>query len=275
MQAASRESYAAALEQLNAQARGTGGGDLTRVGEELLAVAGLLAREPGLRRALADPSRPGEQRSALALSLLGDRVSATTGELVGTLTTGRWSTVHDLLDATELLGIEAFLASAERDGNLGEVEDALFRFRQVVAAEPALAAALGDTSAEVDRRRELVRQLLTGKTGPVAVRLAEVAVAGFGGRVFDAALIRLVELAAARRDRELAYVTVAAPLAESDEELLGTILSRMYGRDISVRLTVDPELVGGMRVQVGHDLYDGTVRRRLTDIYGAVVGGRR
>lgn len=274
MEAASRESLAAAVDVLNRYAADASAQQLAALGEDLLAVAGLLAREPGLRRALADPSRPGEMRRDLLLSLLGEQVSAQSGEVLGALVSGRWSATADLLDASELVGVEALLASAEQAGNLGDVEDALFRFRQLISAQPELAATLGDPTADVDRRRALVRDLLAGKVDAVTSRLAELAVTGFGGRNIDAALLRLVELAAARRERRLAFVTVAAPLSEADEDHLAAALGRIYGQQIAVRLSVDPELIGGIRVQVGYDLYDGTILRRLEDARSALVGRR-
>ena len=36
----------------------------------------------------------------------------------------------------------------------------------------------------------------------------------------------------------------------------------MYGRQMSVKVTVDPSVLGGARVLVGSDLYDGTISRR-------------
>jgi F-type H+-transporting ATPase subunit delta len=274
MEAASRESLAATVDALNRYAADAAEQDLAALGEDLLAVAGLLAREPGLRRALADPSRPGETRRDLLLSLLGEQVSTQAREVLGVLVAGRWSATIDLLDAGELVGVEGLLASAERAGNLGDVEDALFRFRQLVAARPELAAALGDPTADADRRRGLVRDLLANKVDAVTTRLAELAVTGFGGRNIDAALIRLVELAAARRERRLAFVTVAAPLSETDEDHLAAALGRIYGQQIAVRLSVDPALIGGIRVQVGYDLYDGTILRRLEDARSALAGHR-
>lgn len=274
MQTASRESFAAALERLNEVAARARAGTLDKIGDELLAVAGLLGSEPGLRRALANPSRTAEDRSALANAVLGKRVNARTVELVRLLAGGRWSSTTDLLDAVELLGVQSLLAEAERAGTLADVEDALFRFRQLVAGQPQLASVLGDSTAGTAPRAELVAQLLTGKVEAVVVRLAQVAVAGFGGRTFEGALTRLLELAAARRDRQLAYVTVAVALAEEDEERLAATLARRYGREISVRLSVDPAVLGGVRVRVDHDLYDGTVQRRLDDARKALVGRR-
>ncbi|MDG4828795.1 F0F1 ATP synthase subunit delta [Solwaraspora sp. WMMD1047] len=270
MQAASRESYAAAAERLEAYVGGAQPSAITDTAEALLAVADLLRREPRLRRALSDPARSGEDRAGLLRGLLGDRVGGESADLLTGLAAARWSSPAELLEATERLGVEALLAGADRAGELGEVEDELFRFGQVVAGDPELASVLADVIAPVAQRAGLVGSLLAGKARPVTIRLVEVALAGFGGRSFSGALTRLVELAADRRDRQVAYVTVAAPLAEAEEQRLGAKLSELYGRDVTVKQTVVPEVLGGMSVLVGSDLYDGTILRRLTDTRNAL-----
>jgi F-type H+-transporting ATPase subunit delta len=176
-----------------------------------------------------------------------------------------------LLDGTERLGVEALLASADKAGDLGEVEDELFRFGQVVSGQSALSNALSDPVAPTERRATLARDLLAGQARPVTVRLVEVALGRFGGRSFTGALTRLVELAADRRDRQVAYVTVAAPLSDEEERRLGARLSEMYGREVSVKQTVNPEVLGGVSVRVGSDLYDGTVLRRLNETRNALA----
>ena len=94
---------------------------------------------------------------------------------------------------------------------------------------------------------------------------------GFGGRSFPVGLTRLVELAAERRERQVAYVTVASPLSDADERRLGGKLSELYGREVSIKQTVDPRVLGGVSVLVGSDLYDGTVLRRLNDTRNALT----
>jgi F-type H+-transporting ATPase subunit delta len=308
MQAASRQSYAAARERLDEYADGAAPEELRTVADELLAVAGLLAGQVRLRRALSDPGRPGPDRGALLRDLLGDRVGEPTRELLDTLVAGRWSAPSELLDGCEQLGVQALLASAgagsdgtasasagagsdgtagagagsdSAAGELAEVEDELFRFGQVVAGDPALAAAIGDRQVPVEQRATLTDELLAGGgAGEVTVRLVRVALGGagkvgggFGGRSVAGALTRLVELAAERRDRSVAYVTVATPLTEAAEQRLGAALSARYGRDISVKTTVDPRVLGGARVQIGADLYDGTIARRLAQARTALATG--
>jgi F-type H+-transporting ATPase subunit delta len=230
----------------------------------VLSVAGLLRAEPRLRRALTDPSREPADRAALLRGLLSGKLSQATVDAMTTLVAGRWSTPTELLDATERLGVDAVLRSAAKAGTLGDVEDELFRFTQIVSGTPELAVTLSDPGAPTDRRVKLVEDLLKGKAQPATLRLVEVALGGFGGRSFEFSLTRLVELTAAKRDREVAYVTVAKPLDDAEEQRLTAKLSEMYGRQVSLKIVVDPSVIGGVSVRVGADLYDGTILRRLT-----------
>ena len=265
MSAVSRESYALAADRLAVLGRTATAEQLIAVADEILAVARLLKAEPRLRRALTDPSRSGANRAELLTSLLAGKVGATTVDLVSTLAGGRWSTGGELLDATERLSADVLLVGAQRADELAEVEDELFRFGQIVTATPGLAAVLSDPSASRERRVKLVQDLLKGRVRASTGRLVELALEGFGGRSFEASLTRLVELTAAKRDREVAYVTVARILDEADEQRLAAKLSDMYGRQVSLKIDVDPSIIGGVSVRVGSDLYDGTILRRLNE----------
>jgi F-type H+-transporting ATPase subunit delta len=273
MQPISRESYTAAVARLAELVTGERPVPLAGIADEILAAAGLLVHQPRLRRALSDPARSSEDRAGLLGSLLDGKVTEDAAILLRTLVAGRWSSGSELLDAVERLGVETVLASADSAGELAEVEDELFRFGHVVDGHPALASQLGNSSAPVAGRARLIRALLEGKARPATIRLAELALRGVGGRNFSASLSKLVELAAARREREIAYVTVASPLTDEQERRLGARLSELYRRAVEVKINIVPEVLGGVSVQVGHDLYDGTVARRLADARAALVSG--
>ena len=265
MSSASRESYADASNKLSADSTQATAAQLATTADEILSVARLLRGEPRLRRALTDPSRRGSERGTLLKSLLAGKISDTALDVLSTLVAGRWSSPNELLDATERLGTDALLDSGAKEDKLSEVEDELFRFGQIVAGNSQLAITLSDPGAPTSRRVKLVDDLLKGKSQPVTLRLIEVALEGFGGRSFESSLSRLVEETAAKRDRQVAYVTVAKPLTDSEEDLLSAKLTEIYGRQISLKVDVDPSIIGGISVKVGSDLYDGTILRRLNE----------
>jgi F-type H+-transporting ATPase subunit delta len=238
---------------------------------DLRAVAVLLVREPGLRRALADSTKASGNRVGLFDQLLGSRLGAPAAEVLRTVVEARWSRPTDLVDAVELLAVDAELSEAESAGTLPTVEDELFRFGRIVAGSTQLSTLLSDRTTAESRRTELVADLLNSKVNPVTARLAAMAIHGIGGRAFDGSLQRVTELTSARRDREIAYVTVASPLTSAQEEQLAGRLSETYGRQVSLNVTVDPAVLGGVTVRVGDDLYDGSIARRLEQARGALT----
>jgi F-type H+-transporting ATPase subunit delta len=72
--------------------------------------------------------------------------------------------------------------------------------------------------------------------------------------------LRLVRL---DRQRHSAIVESAAPLTDDLRVTVEAGLARQYGPDVSTSFALDPSLIGGMRIKIGSDVYDGSVRARL------------
>jgi F-type H+-transporting ATPase subunit delta len=81
-----------------------------------------------------------------------------------------------------------------------------------------------------------------------------------GGLAILAHFQRLVSL---DRDRHRAVVESAAPLPSALRASVEEGVARAYGPGVSTSFAENPELIGGMRVKVGSDVYDGSVRRAL------------
>jgi len=74
---------------------------------------------------------------------------------------------------------------------------------------------------------------------------------------------RLVRLDVARRT---ARIESAVELPEELRTGIQTNLARRYGPGLSVSFARNADLIGGLRVQVGSDVYDGSVRARLAEL---------
>ncbi|HTJ69191.1 MAG TPA: F0F1 ATP synthase subunit delta [Actinospica sp.] len=263
MRGASRESLAAARESLTALTE-VPATDVTGLSDDLASVAALLDGEVSLRRLLTDPARPGDQRAALVAELLGGKVGENAVELVSGVVRSRWSQPRDLADALDELAVEAELALAERAGALDAVEDDLFRFGRILAAEPELTQGLSERI-PLQQRTGLVDSLLAGKANPSAVRLIQRVVANPRvGSVLDG-VERLSSIAAAHRERLTALVTAVVPLTEAQRERLTRILADAYGKQIRLNVELDPSLIGGMTIRIGDDIIDGSLAGRLAE----------
>ncbi len=64
-------------------------------------------------------------------------------------------------------------------------------------------------------------------------------------------------------DRRTARVESPVPLTEAQQASIRANLTRRYGRGLIFAFTQNPRLIGGLRVQVGSDVYDGSVEGRL------------
>ncbi len=64
-------------------------------------------------------------------------------------------------------------------------------------------------------------------------------------------------------EKRLARVESASEVDSATSSELVTNLKKKYGRDLTTEFVVNPELLGGMRIRVGSDVWDGTVRNRL------------
>jgi F-type H+-transporting ATPase subunit delta len=261
MRGPSRAAFRAAREKLaevvrDSQAAAT-------ASEELFGITALLSGEPALRRALTDITRSAQDRSGLIRGLLEGKVSGETLDLVADMVADRWSLPRDLADATGQLAVLATAAWADSEGQLDELEDELFRFGRIAKGEPELLAALDSPVLPADRKRDLLDALLEGKASPATRRLITQAAVQPRGRNLEANLSQYAILAADWRRRVIALVRVATELTRQQRGRLAEALSAMYDRSVHLNVIVDPQVMGGMSIQIGDDLIDGSVATRL------------
>jgi len=263
MQPASRAALATARQQLEGRIAGVAAEDRNRLGDELGAVAALLGEQTAIRRHLADSAAPEQTRRKMVEALFGNKVSPLTLQTLSDVVVTRWSRPLDLVDGIEELARQALLTVAEQDKSLDDVEDELFRFGRILAAQPRLATLLGDENAPAARRVELLDTVLADRARPVTRRLLEQAVRAPRRRSLDEIVDELVDRAAARRERSVAHVTAAGPLSQQQQQRLLDLLNRIYQRPISLKVDLDPELLGGLVIRVGDEVIDGSVASRL------------
>jgi F-type H+-transporting ATPase subunit delta len=269
MQGPSREAYKAVAARVDEALSDAGDGAAERatsIGAALFNVAGLLWAEPAIRRALIDPGRSPDDRAALVNRLVGDRIEPAAADLVAAAVRERWDRPRDLISAIDEFGIVAHLAAAEANGRLDSVEDELFRFGQVLHANPDLRAALLDLAAPEPARRDLVRRLLVDQASPETVSLLEHAVLTCRDRRLEPAVNRIIELAAERRQRRVAVVRVASALSPEHRDRLENALAAQAGGPVRLNVVVDPDLVGGVKVEIDDEVVDGTLQSRIAEL---------
>jgi F-type H+-transporting ATPase subunit delta len=243
-----------------------------KLGDELLSVVRLLDGEIGLRRVLGDSSAEAARRTDMLGRLLSGKVSDQTLQVLVEAVGQRWSTPRELVDGLDELGRTALLVHAERAGRLDAVEDELFRFSRIAAADSDLERALSDRTAPAASKLTLVEELLGGKADAVTVRLVEALVTVPRGRTVVDGLAELASEAAKRRERSVAYVVAPVPLTDQQEERLAATLQRIYSRPIALHVEVDPDIKGGLVIKVGDEVIDGSAIGRIDELRRRLAG---
>lgn len=269
MQGSSRAAFAAGHDAF-AAALGSGA-DGSALAEDLFGVTAALDSSASLRRALVDPSRSAAAKRGLVESLFGPKLSAAATDVLKVLVSQRWADDQDLADSIESLAVEAVVASAEANGRLDDLEDELFRFERIVAADQGLRDALAAHGGDENVKAALVESLLEGKASPGTIRLARQAAIAPRGRRFDRVLESYLAIAAKRREQLTAMVTAAVALDNTQRQRLASALSGIYHRSVQINVVLDAEVIGGIRVQVGDEVLDGTVLRRLQEAERALL----
>ena len=163
----------------------------------------------------------------------------------------------------------AFLAVISAEDTLGEVEDEMFRFARILEGNDELLDTLSNPQLEPARRQQVVTDLLDGKAQPTTVNLVGLVVGNGRARELPAIVDALVSLRAASRESAVARVRSTIALSDEQTSRLAEALGRATGKNVEVKVVVDPTVQGGLVAQVGDTVIDGSVRRRLEQLRAA------
>ncbi len=263
LRAASRGSVAELVRQFDDVAADLDADGLTSLADDLASTVKLLRREPVLARHLADPSSDRAARAHLVDRLLSGKVSDPALQVLKTASEQRWSSTSDLTLGLQHIASLALLVRAERDDQIEDVEDQLFRFSRILDSEPRLITLLGDYTTPLEGRISLLNNVLAGRASKNTADLLRQTVELLHGERADESVRDLANLAVSRRGEVVAHVRAASELTDAQNRRLTELLTRIYGHPVSVQLDVEPALIGGLTIAVGDEVIDGSLSSKL------------
>lgn len=275
MAGVSSQSLASALASLEAKLPTAS----LQLAKELFGILGTVDSSAGLRRALTDPSRSGDEKSALVRQLVGGKVSADAADIAAGLASLRWAAARDIGDALETLAATVVISVAETKSavsasgisGLEELENDLFSFNQTVASNHEVQRALSEPQASAAAKTTLVERLVPSASEEAKILISQAAAHPRGVKP-SRLVAQFAELAAKRQQRWIATVAVTRPMTQTQLDRLQAGLDGLYGRELKVNVIVDPALIGGIRVQVGDEVLDASVITRLGSLQRQLAG---
>ena len=260
----SRQSLTAGRAALDKVISGASADLLSKLSQELFVVVNGLGTAITLRRAVTDPARNEADKGVLFKEIFGNKISANALELATALATNRWSKPSDLLIALEQIAIEAEAGAANARGELDKLEDEVFAFTRILAANQDLRNALAGNQDAVKEKTALVNQVLSSATSGTKALIAQV-VNGLYGRSIEGALSDLANATAARRNLVIALVRSAVALTDDQKKKLAAALSKEIGQNIRVNVETDPKILGGVSIRFRDELIDGSIVSRMAE----------
>lgn len=161
---------------------------------------------------------------------------------------------------------QAFVEVTRAENQGGAIEDDLFRFARALDANDDLRMALSDRAVPAERRIAVVEELMGGVALPVSVGLVSMVVGAGRAGELPAVVDRFLQLSAEERKHEVAEVRAAVPLDDRLRDRLAKALSNATGKEVEVKVVVDPNVLGGVVARIGDTVIDGSVRRRLDQL---------
>ena len=160
----------------------------------------------------------------------------------------------------------ALFEVAKAEGSLDTVEDELFKVARTLEANEDLQATLSDAAIPVERRQQIIESLLGGKASPITTTLVSFVVGAGRSKNLPEIIDKLVARAAQERHEAVAEVRTAYPIDEERRERLAEVLGSATGKHVTVKVVIDPSVLGGVVARVGDTVIDGTIRHRLEQL---------
>jgi len=162
------------------------------------------------------------------------------------------------------------LEMARGEGELERVEGELLTISRALETSAELRSSLTDPQLPLDKKQAIVDGLVGGRASSLTVGLVQLVVSQNRASELPSIAMTVARAAASSRDKELAEVRSAIPLDDETVQRLATALSRATGKDVEVRVVVDPAVIGGLVATVGDTVIDGSIAKRFDSVRQAI-----
>ena len=170
---------------------------------------------------------------------------------------------------------------AEAAFQVALAEDGLDRWQQDLAlaadilGRPEVVDVVGSPAIPLDRRLAVTDALLKSRISPAALRLVNLLVQRGRASVLPRVSDEYTRQLNTHRGVVMATVTSAVPLTDDETAAIRSRVEAMAGTRVELATQVDPDLIGGLTIQVRDRLLDASIRGRLERLRDQLQAGTR
>lgn len=161
---------------------------------------------------------------------------------------------------------QAIFELAQEGNKLEQWSDDLTAISQTFSQSPQARAFLDNPKTPRETKVKFVGNVLGKEVSPEALKLAQLLVQRDRQAYAPSILTAYTTLWNRLRGIEVAHVTTAIPVGDAEAAQIKQRLTAITGKQVTLDLKVDPNIIGGMVAQVGDTLLDGSIRTRLQNL---------
>jgi F-type H+-transporting ATPase subunit delta len=161
----------------------------------------------------------------------------------------------------------ALFEMAQAEGVVPRIQEELFRLCELLKSNPNLLEFLKDPNVKREGKRQALTDLFQSRVHPLVLNT----LLTLSDQDRASRLVHVIEefsaTAATARQKVSGEVITAVALDPSMLQQLQAELSRVTGKNVELFQKLDPSILGGAIIQVGEQVIDGSLRRKLSQIH--------
>lgn len=166
---------------------------------------------------------------------------------------------------------KALYEAAAQQDLVWDVEQQLKALVDALEQTPEFKAFLGSPNIETSRKISVLEEALAGKTSDLLLRTVHILIERGRHAEIPAVYRAYEKIAGEASGQARAIVYTAKPLDEAELAAVAEQFGKLTGKTIRAEQQVDPSLIGGIRVQIGDRLYDGSLSGKLARLEKALI----
>ncbi len=172
------------------------------------------------------------------------------------------SELHNLIQGYSL----ALFGVAKCEGLIDRIESELTDLRDTLSSNEELLPFLKDPKVTPEGKRKALSELLGDKISPLIHFQLSLAIEQGRAPLLPAIIDGFFDLTAESRKKITAKVTTAIALSESAIKKIETTLSDLAGEPVFLKMSVNPEILGGITVHLGDRIIDGSLKGQMDQL---------
>lgn len=196
--------------------------------------------------------------------------------MTGTPAPPRSLAVQTVFDDTNAEAIHSYAEAAFEAGQAaGNTEDFVSEVEtvaaEVFAANPEFVSIFTAPNISTSAKDGVIRKTLEGKVAPLTLNFLRVLNRHDRIELLPSIGKRMRALINRKLNRKPAVIRSAVPLSPEEQERLRAKLANLLGGTPALSYVVDPELIAGLSVEAGDDIYDASARNQLNRIRSRLI----